>query len=67
MSSLDTEDWNIVKSIQEMWIGKCNGCLVEYDIKFEDTQIADLKMSIFTDTPYAIYGISHIEILRNNL
>jgi hypothetical protein len=33
MNTLNTEDWNLVKSIQQMWIGNCNGCLIEFDIK----------------------------------
>lgn len=33
MDSLNTEDWDIVKSIQKMWIGNCNGCVIDFTLK----------------------------------
>ena len=35
--------------------------------KIEDKNLNDSKISIFTQTPYAIYGISHIDISKNNI
>lgn len=30
MDNLQAEGWEIVKSIQSMWIGNCDGCFVDF-------------------------------------
>ena len=45
MDTLNTEDWEVVKSIQKMWLGKIDGCFVEFKIRFEDFSALDSSMS----------------------
>lgn len=33
MDNLSSDDWEIVKNIQKMWIGKCNGCFIDFDLE----------------------------------
>jgi leucyl-tRNA synthetase len=33
LDSLDTTDWDVLKHIQKMWIGNCNGCFIDFDLK----------------------------------
>lgn len=33
MDNLNTDDWDIVKNIQRMWIGNCNGCFIDFDLE----------------------------------
>ena len=33
MNDLNTEDWNLIKSAQQSWIGNCTGCLIDFKIK----------------------------------
>lgn len=44
MESLNTDDWDIVKSIQKMWIGNCNGCFIDFTLKVE---INIFRLAIF--------------------
>ena len=33
MSGLNTNDWEIVKNIQRMWIGQIDGCQIDFQLK----------------------------------
>ncbi|RNA40230.1 putative leucine--tRNA mitochondrial [Brachionus plicatilis] len=67
MDSLSTDDWEIVKNIQKMWIGNCNGCFIDFDLEYEDSSLEKSILSVFTETPQGLYGISHININKNHL
>ncbi|CAF0843335.1 unnamed protein product [Brachionus calyciflorus] len=67
MDSLSTEDWDKVKNIQKMWIGNCNGCFVDFDLKYEDNNLENSVLSVFTETPQAIYGVSHVNINKHHI
>ena len=29
---LGTEDWSVIKKAQREWIGKCDGCFIEFSL-----------------------------------
>jgi hypothetical protein len=33
LDNLDTEDWRIIKKYQKLWIGKCDGCHIEFKLE----------------------------------
>ena len=33
MNELNTEDWDLVKNIQKRWIGNCDGCFIDFDLR----------------------------------
>lgn len=68
LTDLNTEDWEQVKHIQGMWIGNINGCCIDFKLKFNDSlKLPDTILSVFTQTPYAIHGISHITIAKHHI
>ena len=45
MDNLQAEGWELVKSIQSMWIGHCDGCFI--DFTFEVTLLNNYLIDFF--------------------
>lgn len=60
LDGLDTVNWpEHVKVMQRNWIGKSEGCTIEFDIINEDGQSVD-KLKVFTTKPHMIFGCTFI-------
>ncbi|XP_052816180.1 probable leucine--tRNA ligase, mitochondrial isoform X2 [Mya arenaria] len=57
LDTVSSELWKDVIELQRNWIGQCTGCRLDFKLKGGD---AEDVLSIFTETPEAVYGISHI-------
>ncbi len=55
-------DWpEPVKALQRNWIGKSQGCEIEFSIKG-----ADQKISVFTTRPDTVYGVTFMAVAPEN-
>ncbi|ERE74731.1 putative leucyl-tRNA synthetase [Cricetulus griseus] len=61
----DLPEWYGIKGMQAHWIGDCVGCHLEFTLKV-DGQDTGEKLTAYTATPEAIYGISHVAISPNH-
>ncbi|XP_031201619.1 probable leucine--tRNA ligase, mitochondrial isoform X2 [Mastomys coucha] len=57
----DLPEWYGIKGMQAHWIGDCVGCHLDFTLKV-DGQDTGEKLTAYTATPEAIYGISHVAI-----
>ncbi|EDL76761.1 leucyl-tRNA synthetase, mitochondrial (predicted) [Rattus norvegicus] len=57
----DLPEWYGIKEMQAHWIGDCVGCHLDFTLKV-DGQDTGEKLTAYTATPEAIYGISHVAI-----
>ncbi|XP_076433564.1 leucine--tRNA ligase, mitochondrial isoform X4 [Peromyscus maniculatus bairdii] len=61
----DLPEWYGIKGMQAHWIGDCVGCHLDFTLKV-DGQDTGEKLTAYTATPEAIYGISHVAISPNH-
>ncbi|KAM5234159.1 leucine--tRNA ligase, mitochondrial isoform 2-T5 [Hipposideros larvatus] len=57
----DLPEWYGIKGMQAHWIGDCVGCHLDFTLKV-DGQVTGEKLTAYTATPEAIYGMSHVAI-----
>ncbi|VDI41600.1 leucyl-tRNA synthetase, partial [Mytilus galloprovincialis] len=61
LKELNPEYWRDIISLQRNWIGKCTGTRLDFVLKNGDDTMTD-PLSVFTDHPEALYGVSHIAL-----
>ncbi|XP_060080650.1 leucine--tRNA ligase, mitochondrial-like [Ylistrum balloti] len=61
LDEVDTSLWRDIVRIQKEWLGECNGCRFNFELRNEDEKFAD-PMIVFTHSPELVYGISHIAL-----
>ncbi|XP_052231121.1 leucine--tRNA ligase, mitochondrial-like isoform X2 [Dreissena polymorpha] len=64
LETVRSDLWKDVVDLQKNWIGQCTGCRLDFQI--QNGEPYDF-LSIFTDHPEAIYGISHIIVPASHL
>uniref|UniRef100_A0A1L1SSW1 leucine--tRNA ligase n=1 Tax=Mus musculus TaxID=10090 RepID=A0A1L1SSW1_MOUSE len=57
----DLPEWYGIKGMQAHWIGDCVGCHLDFTLKVDGEDTGE-KLTAYTATPEAIYGISHVAI-----
>ncbi|XP_067417830.1 leucine--tRNA ligase, mitochondrial isoform X2 [Emydura macquarii macquarii] len=61
----DLPEWYGIKEMQANWIGDCVGCYFDFMLKVNGKETGE-KLAAYTYTPEAIYGASHLYILRDH-
>ncbi|XP_053402024.1 probable leucine--tRNA ligase, mitochondrial [Mercenaria mercenaria] len=53
--------WKNVINMQKTWIGECTGCRLDFALKWDGEDFEE-PISVFTDIPEAVFGISHVAL-----
>ncbi|OWF34737.1 leucine--tRNA ligase, mitochondrial [Mizuhopecten yessoensis] len=61
LDEVDTSLWKDIVRIQKDWLGKCEGCRLNFDIRKGEEKL-DEPLIVFTHNPELVYGISHITL-----
>ncbi|XP_013399604.1 probable leucine--tRNA ligase, mitochondrial [Lingula anatina] len=67
LEELEPNLWRDVIIQQRHWIGECNGCRLEFKLKRHGVDLSGDPLSVFTTTPEALCGVSHISISPQHL
>lgn len=59
LKEVDADLWRDIINLQEHWIGACDGMRFNFHLQMNGTDL-DQFLSVFTRTPEAIFGASHV-------
>lgn len=62
----ELKDWQDIVKLQKHWIGKCNGCNIDFQIELNGEALID-KLTVHTREPEALFGVSHIYIQSTHI
>ena len=57
---MNSDLWKDIITLQENWIGPCTGMRFEWQVTTAGGQTLDSPLSVFTEYPECIHGVSHI-------
>lgn len=67
LNSVNPELWRDIISLQQNWIGSCDGIRFEFKLQSElGSHDIPESVSLFTKRPEAIFGISHISLSKDH-
>jgi leucyl-tRNA synthetase len=66
LQQVDADMWRDIINLQAHWIGKCDGIRLEFQLRDSGGHELPSNLSVFTRTPEAIYGLSHICVANNH-